>query len=161
MSGGRVVRSMQRRLCQVMFCLALGTPTFGQVSEASLRTLYGNPVKGSYTDGPGATMATSNGPKGEVCVLTISGPITEQQLMAMIDVAVPASSRGLALGNSLECVGACQSVRIYEKVTIRSAVMSGQTSNPAAIVSFKSKNCEERAKEARAQVFSINRQPSK
>jgi hypothetical protein len=161
MNGGCVMRSTQRRLCQVMSCLALGTPIFGQVSEASLRALYGNPVKGSYTVRPGVTMATSNGPKGEVCVLTIAGPVTEQQLMAMIDVAVPASSRGLALNHLLECLGACQSVRVYENATIRSAVMSGQTSNPAAIISFKSKNCEERAKEARAQVFSINRQPSK
>src|SRR5450432_3666815 len=103
MSGGRVMRSMRRRLCQVMFCFALGTPIFGQVSQASLRTLYGNPVKGSYAVGPGATMATSSGPKGEVCVLTISGPITERELMAIIDVAVPTSSRGLALDNFLDC----------------------------------------------------------
>ena len=156
-------RSMQWRLCQVVFWIALGTPIFGQVNEATLRTLYGNPVNGSYTVRPGVTMATANGPKGEVCVLTITGPTTERQLMAIIDIAVPSSSRGLLLGQFLDCAGICQSVRDYEKVTISSAVMAGQIANPAAIISFKGKNCEERTKEARVQGFLISRpkQPSK
>lgn len=143
-------------LCQMIFCFALATPVCGQVSEASLQALYGPPIKGTYTVRPGVEIATSNGPKSEVCVLTVTGPRTEKQLMAVIDVAVPASSRGLALEQWLGCLGACQSIKEYEKVNISSAVMSGQTANPAAIIIFKSKPCEERAKEARTHGFSIS-----
>jgi hypothetical protein len=132
-------------------------PIFGQVSETSLRDLYGKPNTGRYIVRPGVTVATSDGPNGEICVLTISGPIAEQELTAIIDEAVPTASRGLALGRMVDCVGACLSVRRYEKLTISSAVMGGQIADPAAIITSNSKNCEQRAKDARAKGFSMTR----
>ena len=146
---------MKRRWCGFIFLLTLGMPAFGQVSEASLRSLYGKPVDGSYVVRPGVTIATSAGLKGEACVLTIWGPTTEAELMAIVDQAVPPASRGLALGGVLECMGICKSTREYERVTVSSFVKAGQTASLAAIVISKSKSCEGRAREARAQNFSI------
>jgi hypothetical protein len=143
------------QLYRVVLGLALAMPGFGQVTEASLRTLYGNPVNGSYTVSPGVTIATSDGPQGEVCVLKIVGATTEGQVLTIYDKAVPASARGLALGSMLECVGACKWDMNYEKMTMSYAVMKGQISDPAAIVSFKNKSCKERVKEAEAKGFSI------
>ena len=135
-------------MCAAIFCLALGAPGFGQVSEASLQALYGKPIDGSYVVHPGVTITVFDGPKGEVCVLTVSGPKTEEELIAIIDKAVPPASRGLALGSLITCMAICQTVRNYEKVTIYSTVLAGgQLDNPAAIVTFKSKSCEARVKE--------------
>jgi hypothetical protein len=148
---------MKRGSCTFIFLLILGMPALGQVSETSLRSLYGKPVNGSYIVRPGATIATADGSKGEACVLTIWGPTTEKELIAIVDQAVPAVSRGLAVQSLIECTGACQSIRDYERVTVSSAVIGGQSANPAAIITFKSKTCEDRAKEARASGFSITR----
>jgi hypothetical protein len=151
---------MKRGFCQAISWFILGMPAFGQVSETSLRTLYGKPVNGSYIVRPGITIAVTDGPKGEACVLTISGPITEPELTTIIDQAVPAASRGLGLRSMIDCVGACQSIREYEKLTVSFAVMAGQIARPAAIITFKSKSCEHRAREARAGGFSITRLPT-
>lgn len=156
-----MVRIAKSRLGQVICWFALGTPLFGQVTEASLQALYGKPVAGTYTVRPGVTIATSDGPKGEACVLSIFGPTTEQEANAVIDEVVPAASRGLAGRTMVGCVGACESVRDYEKVTFSWAVMPGQIANPAAIIVFKNKNCEQRAKEVRARGFSITRPKSR
>lgn len=94
-------------------------------------------------------MAASYGRRGEACVLTIWGPTSESELIAIIDEAVPAASRGLALGAMSECMGICKTVRKYEKATVSTAVMAGQIASPAAIVAFRSKTCEGRVKEAR------------
>jgi hypothetical protein len=148
---------VNKRGLGAMLWLGLGMPLFGQVSEASLRALYGKPVNGSYVVRPGVTIDTSDGGKREVCVLTVTGPATEHAVMDVVDQAVPAASRGLALRSMLECVGDCVSNRIYEKATIVTAVMAGQTATPAAIVTFKGKSCEQRVKEAGAKGFSITR----
>jgi len=141
------MRSTKGRWCVAISWLALVAAGFGQVSEGSLRALYGKPVAGSYVVRPGVTITAIEGPKGEVCVLTISGPKTEEDLIAVIDKAVPPASRGLALGSLSECMGICRTTRNYEKVTIYSTVLAGgQLDNPAAIVTFKSKSCEARVK---------------
>lgn len=146
---------MNKRRLGAMLWLGLEMPLFGQVSEASLRALYGKPVNGSYVVRPGVTIDAFDGPKGEVCVLTVTGPATEQAVMDVVDQAVPAASRGLALGSMLECVGACESDWDYKKVTIVTAVMAGQTATPAAVVTFKGQSCEQRVKEAGARSVSI------
>ena len=128
--------------------LALCVPAFGQVSEASLEARYGKPVAGSYVVRPGVTIKTYEGPKGEVCVLTISGPKTEKDLMAIVDQAVPSASRGLALGGVSVCAGICPTIRNYEKLTIETIVLyDGDRANATAAVTSKSKNCEARVKE--------------
>lgn len=115
---------------------------FGQVSQTSVR---------SYVVRPGVTIKTYEGPGGEVCVLTVSGPKTEMYLMGVLDEVVPTASRGLALGAMSECMGICRTIRTYEKLTIDSIVLAdGKLANPAAVVTFKSKRCEARVKEFRA-----------
>jgi len=142
---------MKGRVCVAVCWLALGMPAFGQVSEESLRALYGKPVGGSYVVRPGVTVTAYEGPKGEVCVLTISGPKTEAYVMGVLDEVVPTASRGLALGAMSECAGICLIIRNYEKVTIDLTVLAdGKLDNPAAEVTFKSKICEARVKEFRA-----------
>ena len=126
-------------------------PAFGQVSQASLEVRYGKPVAGSYVVRPGVMIKTYEGPAGEVCVLTVSGPKTEVYLMGILDEVVPTASRGLALGAGSECLGICRTIRDYEKVTIDSIVLAdGKLANPAAVVTIKSKSCEARVKEFRA-----------
>lgn len=148
-------RTTKRRSYRWILLLALGMPALGQISETSLRSLYGKPVNGSYTVRPGVTIATSDGSKGQVCVLTIWGPATEPELNTIIDQAVPAASRGMALLSMTECAGVCQSIGDYERATVSSGATAQQSAHPAAIVVFKSKTCEDRVKEARAMGFSI------
>lgn len=139
------------RLCVATAWLAFGMPAFGQVSEASIEARYGKPVAGIYVVRPGVTIKTFEGPGGEVCILTVSGPKTEVYLMGILDEVVPTASRGLAHGAGSECLGICRTIRNYEKVTIASiALADGKLANPAAIVTFKSKSCEARVKEFRA-----------
>jgi hypothetical protein len=100
---------------------------------------------------PGVTIKTYEGPAGEVCVLTVSGPKTEAYLMGILDEVVPTASRGLALGALSECAGICMIIRNYEKVTIDVTVLyDGKLDNPAAEVTSKSKSCQARVKEFRA-----------
>jgi hypothetical protein len=132
-------------------------PAFGQLTERSLRILYGKAVNGSYIVRPGVTISASYGSNAEVCVLTIVGPTTEPELIGLVDQAVPAASRGLAPQSIIDCAGACLSIRAYERVTVSSAVIEGQIAHPAAIVTSKSKSCEAHAREARVQGFSIIR----
>ena len=122
--------------------LAVGLPAFGQVSEASVRSDFLR---------PGVTITEYEGPKHEVCVLTVSGPKTEVYVMGILDEVVPTASRGLALGALSECAGICRNIRDYEKLTVDVTVMAdGKLANPAAEVIFKSKSCEARVKEFRA-----------
>jgi len=142
-----------RRVCQFTAWLALGMPAFGQLTEASL------PIDGSYIVRPGVTISTSDQPKGEVCVVAISGRLTEPEVMAIIDEAVPMASRGLSLVAFYKCLGVCKSTWDDEKVKISEAVGFGQIASPAAIILFKRKKCEQRVKEAPS--FSITvRQPT-
>jgi hypothetical protein len=136
------VQFTKGRLFVAIPWLALAMPAFGQVSQASVR---------SYVLRPGVTITEYEGPKHEVCVLTISGPKTEAYVMGILDEVVPTASRGLALGALSECAGICRNIRDYEKVTIDVTVLyDGKLANPAAEVTFKSKSCEARVKEFRA-----------
>ncbi len=113
--------------------LALCVPAFGQVSKANVR---------SYVLRPGVTITEYEGPKHEVCVLTVSGPKTEAYVMGILDEVVPTASRGRALDAWSACAGICMTFRNYEKLTIETTVLyDGKLDNPAAIVTFKSKSC--------------------
>lgn len=132
-------------------CLAISWLALGQVSQTSLRARYGEPVAGKYVVRPGVTIKTYDGPGGEVCVLTVSGPKTEVYMMGILDEVVPTASRGLALGAMSECMGICRETRTYEKLTIATTVMAdGKLADPAAEVTSRSKSCEARVKEFRA-----------
>jgi hypothetical protein len=142
-------------ICSVVLC----GQAFGQVSERSLRALYGNSVGGSYQVGAGITMTTFDGPKDQAWVLKLYGPATDGPFTAIFDRAVPLRFRGLAVGTLTDCVGSCEEVMDYEKVTFISVVIAGQTASPSAMILFKSKVCRQRSKEARALGFTVVTQP--
>ena len=117
------------RCKRAWLCLAISWLALGQVRSDVLR--------------PGVTITEYEGPKHEVCVLTISGPKTEAYVMGILDEVVPTASRGKALDALSECAGMCLIIRDYEKVTIEVTVLyDGKLANPAATVTFKSKGCE-------------------
>ena len=148
---------MRTQLCLIVVGLALGMSAFGQVSASSLETLYGTPVDGKYTVDSEVTIQTMDGPNGEACVLKVSGVTTEERLTAILDLAVPSASRGKLSTDMFECAGACERIGDYQLATIYSALFSGQTSTPSAIIKFKAKLCEQRAKEADAIGLAIKR----
>ena len=122
--------------------------------------MYGNAVGGSYQVGPGITMSTFDGPKDQACVLKVYGPATDEQIMAIFDRAVPLRFRGLPLRTLIDCVGFCQEVMNYEKLTFISAVIAGQTASPSAMILFKSEVCHQRSTEARALGFTVIAHPN-
>ncbi len=148
-----------RRLLHLICPVVLGAQVFGQVSEKSLQALYGNAVGGSYQVGPGITMTAFDGPKDQACVLKMHGLATDQQVMAVFDRAVPLRFSGPALRTLTVCHGSCQEAKDYQKLTIISAVIWGQNTNPSAIVLFKNKICDQRSKEARVAGFEGIAQP--
>jgi len=150
------------RLALVFLSLSGVLPTFGQVSEKKLRNQYGKPSNGSYTLRTRVSMSTSDGPRGKACVLTISGQLTETELIAIFDDLVATGARGAEL-NSLGIAAGpngtgLQWVRDYEKVSLvyfqpgRDRVV-----NPAAFITFKSKSCAA-AREAQTTGFKITKQ---
>ena len=146
------------RLCAVFLAFAIGGMVTGQVTASRLRMVFGNPVNGAYAAGPGITLIATDGPGGEICVLKIVGPTSEDEVLKVFDLAVPVSARGIARGRMMECVGGCTWDLNYERIRMSYAVMKGQISKPAAIVYSTSRGCEKQVKEsAAAEGFAITK----
>ena len=120
-----------------------------QTTESTLRKLFHQENKDSFLVEPGVKIKVVYGPSREVCVLTISGLISEANLMRTFEKAVPSKSRGVYLGRISECMGICIQRFTFEKVEVTSGVIgSSQISEPAANVIFKRRECHAAASAA-------------
>ena len=129
-----------------------------QTNKSSLKALYGKPKKGSFVVTAGVKLVAVYDSDDEACVLTISGPISEQDLMKLFDKTVPPKARGVKQQDLDMCAGPCEHVIDYEKVNFTSGVIgTRQTSDPDALIVFKRKDCETAARAAKATGFSMRR----
>jgi len=125
-------------------------PLLGQTTESSLKRLYPRERKNTFIVRPGIRMKAIYGSRRKVCVLTISGPILEPDLMRVFETAVPKKSRGLYLQRLSECMGLCIQVFKFEKVELTLGVIgNSQKSEPSAVVIFRRPECEAAAKEVK------------
>jgi hypothetical protein len=140
----------------VIVFFILSSMGFGQTTESSLKALYGEPVHDTFTVDPKVRIKAVYGSDHQACVLTISGPTSEQELMKIFETAVSAKARGLKKDELLDCAGACVRIIQFENVDFRSGVIgTSQTSEPGAFIIFKRKDCEKAAAEAKKIPLSI------
>ena len=123
-----------------------------QVTEAKLKSLYSS-SSGSdaiFTIKSGIQMKAVYGANKQACLLIVPGTISEQEVFSVFDTVVPPKLRGPSKLDLLECVGACQRNITYNKVVLTTgAVGQAQTSDPAALITFNTPDCEPVAKEAK------------
>lgn len=131
----------------------------GQTTAAAiLRKTYARAHDGTFVVKPGVKIKVIDGSNVEACVLIISGPISEQELIKTFETAVPAKIRGSKKQDLEECAGGCEQFIDYENVSFTSGVIQNkQTSNPDALIVFKRKECEPAAEAARKIPFSITK----
>jgi len=141
----------------ILFGVALVSFTaFGQTTESSLRAVYPQAPDGTFVVKPGVKIKATYGADRQVCVFTITGPISEAELMKTFETAVPAKSRGLKRQELVECAGGCERSIQFENVGFISGVLgTWQTSEPAAMIVFKGKDCEKAVVEAEKIVFHL------
>jgi hypothetical protein len=138
---------MKARACLAPAILALCCGASAQTTESGLKALYGEPVQDTFLVRPDVQLHAVYGPDHKVCVLTISGPISERELMRVFDTIVPVKTRGLTRLSMIECMGVCRRVIHYENVEFTSGVIDSQVSDPAESIVFKRKDCEAAANE--------------
>src|SRR5690348_2064422 len=73
----------------------LSNPALGQVSESTLRAVYPQASNGAFVVKPGVEIKAVYGPHRHACVLYISGPVSQTELMTIFETSVPPKSRGL------------------------------------------------------------------
>lgn len=113
-----------------------------QTTESTLKKSFRKASVDSFLVAPGVKMKAAYGLSRQVCVLTISGSISEANLMRTFEKAVPSKSRGAYLRRMSECMGMCIQRFTFEKVEITSGVIgNSQTSEPAAKIIFKRGEC--------------------
>lgn len=137
-------------------CSLLGQmlPAFGQTTEASLRALYGEPVNSTFIVKPNVKLHAVYGSGHQACVLTISGPLSQEELMKTFDAVVPAKTRGVKGWDLEECAGGCLQYTKFPTVDLTLGVIGAtQVSEPDALVVFKRKDCERAAEDAKKIVF--------
>ena len=143
-----------RRLFPLLALLA--SAGLGQTTESTLKTLYSQASHGAFVVKPGVEIKAVYGPHRQACVLNISGPVSETELMTIFETSVPPKSRGLKKIDLLECIGSCQRIIEFEHVDFMSGVVgNSQTSEPAATIIFKRKECEKAAENAMRIPFSL------
>ena len=95
--------------------------------------------------------------QGRACSHTLHGEISQDQVLQLFDVLVPAKCRGVKLQDMLACAGACREALVYQNVTLVSGVVGSQRSEPAAIITFGRADCRTAVAEAKKQVLKIQR----
>lgn len=138
--------------------LLLAVPLFAQVSEAELTKLYpsGHSSLSTFTVKPGVQIKAIYGLHQEACVLTITGAVSEQELFRVFDAVAPPKSRGVKKLDLIECVGSCQRNIDYDNITFTTGVFGQtQTSEPAAILVFKARDCKNASEQAKNIVLTI------
>ncbi|MBV8896953.1 MAG: hypothetical protein JO051_10615 [Acidobacteriaceae bacterium] len=106
--------------------------------------------RSTFTVKPGVQIMATYGPQQEACVLTVTGAVSEQELLKVFDSVAPPKSRGVKKSDMIECVGACQRNISYEGVTFTTGVVGkAQTSEPAAIIVFEAPQCKKAAEGAK------------
>ena len=146
--GRRENPNMRTPFLLTLFLVTLIAAT-GQTTESQLKDLYGEPVDGVFSIKPDVKLKAFFNAARQACVLTISGPRTEKELMQVFDMVVPQQMRGAQKSDLTECAGGCERVMQFEKVELTSGVMDHwQTSEPAAIITFTNTECETQKKNA-------------
>jgi len=148
----------------VKVCVQLGITSlllvltaFGQSAKGSLKNIYPQEPNGAFILKPGVTMSAVYGSHDQACVFTISGPISRQELMNTFETVVP-KSRGGKHQTFYECDGlACFENYIFKNVYFTSFIVHGQTSEPDALIVFKSKDCQRAARNAEKITFVVKR----
>ena len=128
-----------------------------QVSEAELKASYRSAEPGLFILAPGTGMKALFDTHGDACTLTLFGQLSEAEVFTWFDKLVPVKTRGVRKQGMLECVGFCQRSDEYQNVDIVTGTVAGQTSTPAALISFTRPECSTAMAEASKIVVKIER----
>ena len=124
-----------------------------QARHSGLEASYGHAIERTYDAGDGARVTAFDGYDGEICALTISGALSEQQVESNFEKMVATATRGRLLIEMMQCLGPCQLMKDFDNLIFTSMTVEGQISTPSAIIVFKAKPCEEVAAKIRAKGF--------
>jgi hypothetical protein len=111
--------------CVMSALLSLAVPLSAQFSKARLMRLFASDhaSPSTFTVKPGVEIKAIYGPHEQACVLTVTGPVSEQELLKVFDTVAPPKSRGVKKSDMIECVGACQRNISYDWVTFTTGVV--------------------------------------
>ena len=67
----------------------LSSAALGQTTESTLKALYSQASDGAFIVKPGVKIKAVYGSDRQACVLNISGPVSETELMTIFETSVP------------------------------------------------------------------------
>ena len=131
---------------------------FAEADEARMKRSYRVTPEGAFVIESGVTAKAAFDKHGGACTFTLFGEITEDKVLQMFNVLVPAKKRGSKNPEEmLQCIGACVRTISYKSVDLTTGSVGKATSEPAAIIRFKRSDCKSAVAEADKQVWHLNR----